>query len=116
MGRFVIVGYRPKPGMADTLLAIVGRHWNVLRREALVSPRPAQLMRATDGTIVEVFEWLCAQSIERAHNNAAVQALWSEFAAVCEPVPLAQLPEAGQLFAEFDSLKDEPSPATSRRP
>jgi hypothetical protein len=116
MGRFVIVGYRPKPGMADALLALVGRHWDVLRREALVSPRPPQLMRATDGTIVEVFEWLCAQSIERAHNNAAVQALWSEFAAVCDCVPLAQLPEAGQMFAEFDGLPVETSPDKSRRP
>jgi hypothetical protein len=109
MGRFVIVGYRPKPGMQAALEAVAARHWDVLRREALVSERPAQLMRAADGTVVEVFEWLCVQSIERAHTNAAVQALWSEFAAVCDYVPVAQLPEAARVFSEFDAL-----PATAR--
>lgn len=110
MGRFVIVGYRPKPGMAAALEAVVGKHWDTLRHEALVSDRPPQRMRAADGTIVEVFEWLCAQSIARAHSNAAVQALWSEFAAVCEYVPVGQLAEAGQLFSEFDALADERKP------
>lgn len=104
MGRFVIVGYRPKPGMQPALEAVVARHWALLRQQALVSDRPPHLMRAADGTVVEVFEWLSPQSIERAHNNAAVQALWSEFAAVCDHVPVAQLPEAGRLFAEFEPL------------
>ncbi|MFO1328298.1 MAG: hypothetical protein U1F56_13140 [Rubrivivax sp.] len=104
MGRVVIVGYRPKPGMEVALAALASRHWSVLREQALVSERPPQLMRAADGTVVEVFEWLCAESIERAHHNAAVQALWSEFAALCDYVPLAQVPEAARLFSEFEPL------------
>jgi hypothetical protein len=108
MGRFVIAGYRPKPGMAAALETVAMRHWEVLRREALVTDRPAHLMRASDGTVVEVFEWLSAHSIARAHNNAAVQALWAEFAAVCEHVPLAQIPGADVPFAEFDAV---PPPA-----
>jgi hypothetical protein len=104
MGRFVIVGYRPKSGQAGALQALVGRHWQVLREQALVSARPPQVMRAADGTIIEVFEWLSAQSIERAHGNAAVQALWSEFAAVCDYVPVGQVPEAGRPFSEFEAL------------
>lgn len=104
MGRFVIGGYRPKPGQAPALEAVVLRHWEVLRREALVSERPPHRMRAADGTIVEVFEWLSEQSSARAHRNAAVQALWSEFAAVCEHVPVGHLPETRQPFAEFDAL------------
>lgn len=106
MGRYVIAGYRAKPGMQPALEAVVAKHWQVLRREALVTEQPAQLMRAGDGTIVEVFEWLCAQSIERAHNTASVQALWAEFAAVCDHVPVGQLPESGRPFAEFDALGD----------
>lgn len=104
MGRFVIAGYRPKPGMQPALEAVVARHWEVLRAEALVSDRPSQVMRASDGTIVEVFEWLSAHSIQRAHSNAAVQALWSEFAAVCDHVPVGHLPEAARPFAEFDAV------------
>ncbi len=109
MGRMVIVGYRPKPGLQTELEAVVGRHWGVLRQQALVSDRPPQLMRAADGTVVEVFEWLSVQSIARAHHNAAVQALWSELAAVGDCVPLGQVPEAARLFSEF-----EPLPASGR--
>ena len=99
MGRVVIVGYRPKPGMDAAVATLAARHWAVLRAQALVSERPPLLMRAADGTVVEVFEWLCAESIERAHHNAAVQALWSEFAAACDYVPVGQLSEAAQPFS-----------------
>jgi hypothetical protein len=100
----VIAGYRPRPGMEAALEALVARHWGVLRSEALVSGRPPCAMRAADGTVLEVFEWLCAESIERAHRSPAVQALWSEFAAVCDWVPVAALAECGQPFAEFEAL------------
>ena len=56
MGRFVIVAYKPIPGKAQDLLTAVKKHLNVLRDEGLVSDRPAQVMKAADGTIVEVFE------------------------------------------------------------
>lgn len=104
MGRIVIVGYRPKPGQQAALQALVARHGQVLRDQALVTERPAWMMRAADGTVLEVFEWLSAHSIERAHGNATVQALWAEFAAVCDYVPVAQLPEAASLFSEFEAL------------
>lgn len=104
MGRTVIVGYRPKPGMAEELEALVSRHWDTLRAQALVSARAPHRMRAADGTLVEVFEWLSPQSIERAHHNAAVQAMWSQFAVCCDYVPVGSLAESGHPFAEFDSL------------
>ena len=105
MGRTVIVGYRPKPGFEHDLVALVRRHWQVLREQALVSQQPPSLMRSADGTVIEVFEWLSAQSIERAHGNPAVQALWSEFAAVCDLVPLREIPEVSQPIAEFAPLQ-----------
>lgn len=104
MGRFVIVAYKPKPGAADALLALARRHVEVLRTENLVSDRAPYLMCAADGTVVEVFEWRSAEAIAAAHHNAAVHALWAEFAAVCDYVPLSQLAEAQQMFAEFDAL------------
>ena len=54
--------------------------------------------------MVEVFEWKSAEAIAAAHANPAVQALWGEFGAVCDYVPLTSLPEAHQMFAEFDSV------------
>jgi quinol monooxygenase YgiN len=104
MGRFVIVAYSPKPGMADHLLAAVRKHLEVLRAEKLVTDRPAYVMRAADGTVVEVFEWQSAEAIAKAHSTAAVQALWAEFGAACDYRPLCGLAECQQLFAEFEPV------------
>ena len=104
MGRFVIVAYKPKPGRERDLETVVARHLAVLGRERLITDHPASVMRAGDGTIVEVFEWASADAVRQAHGNAAVGALWAEFAAVCDYVPLATLAESGQMFAEFDAV------------
>ena len=103
MGRFVIVAYKPKPGKHDALAAVVEKHLRVLSAENLVTDKAPYVMRAADGTVVEVFEWRSVDAISQAHNNPAVQALWGEFAAVCDYMPLANLAEAQQMFAEFDA-------------
>ena len=102
MGRFVIVAYKPKQGKSAQLNAVVAKHLRVLAAERLVTEKAAYVMRGHDCTLIEVFEWQSAEAIERAHINPAVLALWSEFADVCEYVPLASLPEAQQMFAEFE--------------
>lgn len=40
-----------------------------------------------------------------AHHNAAVGALWDEFAACCDYTPLSKLDESQQMFAEFDAVE-----------
>jgi quinol monooxygenase YgiN len=104
MGRFVIVAYKPKPQKADRLFAVVKKHIAVLRSENLVSEKAAYVMRAADGTLVEVFEWRDPAAIEAAHKSEAVSALWGEFGEACDFVPLTSLPEAQQMFAEFDAV------------
>ncbi|MDQ2979507.1 MAG: antibiotic biosynthesis monooxygenase [Acidobacteriota bacterium] len=104
MGRFVIVAYTPKPGKEQQLAAAVKKHLRVLREEHLISDRPGYVMRAGDGTLVEVFEWRSSEAIHQAHTNPAVQALWAEFGAACDYTPLARLKECEQMFAEFDAV------------
>jgi quinol monooxygenase YgiN len=104
MQRVVIVAYTPKVGREAELLAAVRRHLDVLRAEGLVTDRAPYVLRTAGGAVVEVFEWRSADAIQRAHATPAVQALWAEFAAACEYTPLAQLPEAQQLFAEFEPV------------
>lgn len=105
MGRFVIVAYRPKPGKEEALLVAVKKHVQVLKDQQLVTDRPAYVMRAEDGSLVEVFEWRSAEAIQQAHSNPAVHALWGEFGAACDYTPLTGLPEASQMFAEFDAVE-----------
>ena len=104
MGRFVIAAYKPKPGQEKALEVAVEKHLRILREEELVTGNPAYIMRAADGTVLEVFEWLSADAIAQAHANPAVQALWAEFGAACDYVPLASLAESQQMFAEFEPV------------
>ena len=104
MGRFVIAAFKPKPGMQKQLAAVVEKHWRVLQSQNLVTDRSRYAMEAGDGTIIEVFEWRSAETIEQAHHNPAVLELWAEFEAACEYVPLSSLPESQHPFSEFNPL------------
>ena len=106
MGRIVISAYRPKPGHADALRALVVDHVPRLREAGLATDRAPIAMEAADGTILEVFEWASAEAIQQAHSHPAVQKMWEEFGAVCEYTALSSLAEAQGLFAEFAPLSE----------
>jgi hypothetical protein len=101
VGRLVIACYRPKAGCESALDALMVTHVDRLRAAGLVTDRESVLMRAADGTVVEVFEWRSTEAIEAAHSHPAVLAMWEEYAAVCEYVPIAEVPEAAELFSGF---------------
>jgi quinol monooxygenase YgiN len=105
-GRVVIVAYRPRAGRAEALASAVRRHGPLLRAEGLVTARPFAVMQAEDGTLVEVFEWASPEAIEAAHANPRVQALWADFSAACEYVPIGSVAEASELFSEFSPRDD----------
>ncbi len=104
MGRIVIVPYVPKASKEAELLACIRKHLQVLRQEQLVTDRTPVVMRTSNGTIIEVFEWKSPEAIEQAHANPAILAMWAEFEAACDYVPLNQVAECGQMFAEFEPL------------
>jgi hypothetical protein len=115
-GGLVIVAYKPKPGKEQRLDAVVAKHLRVLASERLITNRPASVMRADDGTNVEVFEWLSAEAIGAAHGNPAIFALWGEFAAVCDFVRLADVPEAQRMFAEYEPVSPLGAAASLQTP
>jgi len=104
MGRIVIVAYKPKAGKAEELKELTKTHVPRLRQEGLVTDRKPIIMEAADGTVIEVFEWLDAAAIERAHQNGVVHQLWAEYAEVCDYVNLNSVGETGNMFAEFNSI------------
>ena len=73
MSRIVIVGYRPKPGCDEALGALMKTHVDRLRKEGLATDRKSIVMRADDGTFVEVFEWKSEEAMQSAHSNANVR-------------------------------------------
>jgi len=114
--RMVIAAYRPKPGKQDVLLAEVRDHHHMLRSEGLATDRHPILMRAKDGTVLEVFEWASPAAIEEAHGNPRVQAMWARFAACSDYVPLNSLAEASGMFAEFEPLEIRLAPIVQPTP
>ena len=100
MGDMVIVAYRPKPGRDDDLLALTRDHVPELRRLGLATDRTTLAMRSKEGIIVEVFEWQDG-AIHAAHTNPDVLAMWERYASVCDYVPLHELSEAHDMFAQF---------------
>ncbi len=103
-GVCVIVAYRPKPGKEQELLEIVRTRVPTLRKEGLVTDRVPILMRAKNGTLIEVSEWKSREAIDAAHKNPTVLAMWNEFFAVCDCVPLETLPESSEMFAGFEPV------------
>ena len=104
MADVVIVAYRPKPGREADLQALVREHVPYLRELGFATERTPILMRGAAGVIVEVFEWR-EGAIKAAHADPKIHALWALYDEVCDYVPLAELPEAAQMFAEFKPIE-----------
>jgi quinol monooxygenase YgiN len=105
-GIVVIVAYRPKPGREAELLELVRSRVPTLRKEDLVTARVPVIMRAKDGTIIEVSEWKSQEAIGAAHENPRVLAMWDKFFSVCECVPLKTVPESETMFAGFEPIAE----------
>ncbi len=104
MGQITIAAYRPFAGKDAELLEEVKSHLPILQELGLASDRPSHVMRAKDGTIIEVFEWKSKEAVEQAHTNPDVLAMWERFGKVCDYAPLTSLPEAHDMFAQFEPI------------
>jgi quinol monooxygenase YgiN len=105
-GIIVIVAYQPKPGRESETLDLVKSRVPILRKEGLVTGRTPTIMRARDGTIIEVSEWKSKEAIDAAHRNPNVLAMWNKFFEVCDCIPLDTLSESADMFAGFEPISD----------
>ena len=101
MPRIVIVAYKPKPGKEKELDELMLQHHAVLKSENLVTNRDSIMMKAADGTVIEVLEWTSAAAIQNAHTNPVVLKMWQQYSAVCDYIPIGTVAEAANLFSEF---------------
>jgi len=107
MGVMVIAAFRPLPGKEREMEEVVRGHVEVLRGLGLATQRPRVAMRAGDGTMVEVFEWVSEEAIEAAHRHPVVREMWKQFEAACTNVRLADLKESGKMFPGFEPVEME---------
>ena len=105
LSKFVIAAYRPLEGKANELLQEVKNHLPTLWAQGLATQRQPYVMRAADGTIIEVFEWKSEEAIALAHKNPVVLAMWERFGEVCDFSTLAALPECQGPFPNFEPVE-----------
>jgi len=101
MGVTVMALFRPKPGKEAELMACMRDHLPVLRAQGLATDRPNTILRAKDGTLVEIFEWQSQAAIDAAHRDPEVGKLWARYEQCCSYVTLADLPESHEMFPSF---------------
>lgn len=101
MERIVIVAYKPFLDKESELEKLIETHWDILNNEGLVSNRKSIIMKAKNGTIIEIFGWQSKDAMESAHSNETVQNMWAEYSKVCEYIPISEVQESQQLFSEF---------------
>lgn len=109
----VIAAYRPKPGQEQALRKLVHEHRETLTAARLVTAKPTILLRArSDGTLLEIFEWISVRAADEAHQNPELRAMWARLAEVADFVPLSAVEEAGKAFSHFEPVK--PSAARTK--
>ena len=104
----VIAAYRPKPGKDEALRKLMREHRRTLVDANLIRPKQPFILRArSDGTLLEIFEWVSAKAADEAHRHAPIRAVWNKLAAVADFVALSDIAEAGKAFSHFEALKPE---------
>jgi len=104
MGVHVMAIYRPRDGQQAALEAEMVDHVPLLRRLQLATDTPSRVLRASDGTIIEHFEWRDHDAIAAAHEHPRVLEMWARYDACCEYGTLADLPNATAMFPEFEFI------------
>jgi hypothetical protein len=104
MTQITLVCYRPKDGKTEVLLELVKEHVPILLTENLVTGRKPIIMQAKDGTVLEVFEWISEEAINKAHSNPVVLKMWERFNAACDYVAPIVLAECQHIFSGFQAI------------
>jgi len=98
----VIAVYKPREGCRDHLHQTLHKHVPVLRKLGLVTDRAPLFLESIKGeAVLEIFEWVSEEAVERAHREERVQAIWEELGRYAEFSKLESLAEAADLFPHF---------------
>ncbi len=104
----VIAAYRPKPGKDQALRKLMREHRRSLAEANLVTNRPPMILRArSDGTLVEIFEWVSTKAADEAHQHASIREMWNKLATVADFIALSDIAEASKAFSHFEALQPE---------
>lgn len=104
MGSLVIACYKPFPDKENEFMALVREHVPALRALGLATERKPIVMRASCGTVLEIFEWVSSEAAQKAHHMPEIAKLWERFGAVCEFKKPSDVGDLSRMFPHFDPI------------
>ena len=102
--QIVFAMYRPNAGRDTELRALIARHLPALRKLGLVTKRDPLLIRAADGSYIEIFEWISNEAARRAHEHPEIAEIWEQMGIVGSFGKLRDLSEAEREFPHFEPI------------
>lgn len=104
MGILAFAMYKPHEGKEAELNDILKSHIPTLKELGLITDREPVMLKAEDGTIIEVFEWASEEAVKMAHQHPAVGQLWGKMGPIATFPAMKDLPEAQKPFPGFDVI------------
>lgn len=99
--------YRPHEGKDEQLRQLIARHLPALRRLELITARPPMLLVSSNGTYLEIFEWLSADAARVAHEHPDIAPIWEAMGEVADFPVLDSLEESKVRFSHFVAVEPE---------
>lgn len=93
--------YQPHEGKEEQLKEVLKTHIKTLETENLITTSEPIRAVATDGTVIEIFEWKSEQAKDAAHESPVVMKVWNEIMEIAEIKSLSSLEEANHPFPNF---------------
>ena len=106
--RYTTATYRVAEEKQEKFVELLKGAERSMRREGLITTREVLRMRslAEPELLLVVFEWVDSTAFERAQQNSHILEWWGKFEATWKEggFGLAQFPEAGQPWAQFETI------------
>ena len=83
--------YRPHPGKAEELKEVLKVHIPTLRKEELITNRELLSCKQRMGRLSRSLSGVSTEAIEKAHQSAAVMAVWDKIGSLAELTSLSTL-------------------------
>lgn len=99
-----IVVKKPHQGKEKEVVSKMGAHDQALRRNKMLTDKPAIYMQSDDGFYLTACEWRSMEAVQEALKSEEISAIWSQFHQISDVTLLSDLPEAKKEMACFHSM------------
>ena len=100
--RLTLSAYRLRDAGEERLLAHFHREIGLLRARGHITSRPAAVCRTDRGEYLVVSEWATPGSVDDAHADPDVVAVWEDKAQLVEYLAPAELERSDVPFVSYD--------------